>query len=139
MTPTLGVVLGLPLAALLVIGCLIWIIYWFREEEFDLAFRGVTLAIAIIVITGLVMWPWKAEYHAYRPIEGTVTSVNSRILPAGEAVEQKFVVTLEGDPHPYGIQDTRASLLKVGDNVKLRCRKVYQWGSTDHGDDCRWG
>jgi hypothetical protein len=39
----------------------------------------------------------------------------------------------------YGVDDTRAALVKVGDTVNLNCTKQFVFGSTNNGYACNWG
>lgn len=48
----------------------------------------------------------------------------------------RYVVVIEGQP--YGVDDTRAALLKVGDSVSLLCTKEFVWGSNNNGYACNW-
>jgi hypothetical protein len=81
------------------------------------------------------------DYHAWNVKTGTVSEVSKRIVPAGDkGIQERFVVRLREAGGLYGIDDTRASLLKSGDEVRLKCKKDYQWGvdRSAHGWACRW-
>jgi len=138
--PGLGILIGLPVAAILALICVVLGIWAARVEEYGLAVGGAVAFVIVVAAAAVFFWPYQKEYHWWQPVEGYVERIDSRILPAGDRqVEQKFVVKLVGIPHPYGIQDTRAALLKKGDHVSLSCIRKWQFGSGDHGYDCRWG
>lgn len=84
------------------------------------------------------MWPWKAEYHQWRPVAGTVASIDSRLL-AGQnsGTEQKYLVAFVGSDKQYGVLDTRAAGVHVGDQLKVECVRRWQWSGT-HGYDCNY-
>jgi hypothetical protein len=87
----------------------------------------------------LFSWPLSYEYHHWIPVKGSVTQTNKRLNSCGDGcVEQRFVAVINGQP--YGIDDTRASLLKPGDKVSLRCKKEYVYGTPrgSHGWACNW-
>jgi hypothetical protein len=152
---TLGVKLGLPVAAMLAVACLAALVFGLvvvrhehRKNYGDTAPGWIVSGIATVgllvtvVITLFCTWPLDAAYHQYRDVTGTVQQVSSRLLSAGDkgGTNQKFVVVLRGDPgRPFGIDDTRAALLRRGDTVHLRCIRVYEYGSTNAGYDCKWG
>jgi len=100
---------------------------------------GIALASIALVATyigvGVGMIPWQARYHHWTKVQGTVTNVSSRFLADGKATTQNFVVTINGKP--YRIDDTRAALLKPGDQVALWCKPVWQFTGTS-GEACNW-
>lgn len=155
-TPSAGLLFGVPVAVLVVIVCLalaavVWVKTLPHERKggygnyrYD-GLGGVILgafgvAIVTVLLTALLMWPWKYDYHHWVDVQGTVQKVSSRLVSAGDkgGSNQRFVVVLNGKA--YGVDDTRASLLKVGDPVKLRCKKEYEWGSSlsANGWACKW-
>lgn len=86
------------------------------------------------------MYPWKAEYHQYRPVAGTVERIDSRIAAGANdrGVQQKYVVTFTGNPQPYGVLDTRAAGVRPGDRLEIACVRRWQQAGTD-GYDCMFG
>lgn len=100
---------------------------------------GLGALISFLLAAGLAggiawgMYPYDSEYHTWRTKAGVVQSVSSRLM--GDQAE-KFVVVLD-DGQAYGIQDTRASLIKAGDTVVLRCKRAWQYAGTD-GWDCAY-
>lgn len=98
---------------------------------------GIAAAI-LLIIFAFVSFPWKAQYHRFVPVTGTVTApVTSRFL-AGDngGSNQKFLVTIGG--RQYGCNDTRCAGLAKGDRVTLMCERAWQWAGTP-GWDCNWG
>lgn len=157
MRPSLGVLVGLPVVGILVLASLAAVAFgvsmrryprrdtfWGADDDRFLGAwllgSGVVALVLTVSISAFAFWPYQKQYHWWQPVHGQVEQVSSRLLPAGErTVTQKFVVKLRNDPHPYGIDDTRASLLKPGDSVSLSCIRVYTYASGDNGYDCKWG
>lgn len=139
-TPSMGLWLGLPIAGIIVVICIAVCCAFALTKPYDwgLGFTiSAVIGIATILGTGFAMWPWKHDYHYYVPVSGKVTQTNSRFISTDSGVSQRYVVVINGQP--YGVDDTRASLLKEGDFVKLRCKKEFDWGSSDQGWACKWG
>ena len=103
------------------------------------AVGGIVCALATVGF-----WWWgmafttSADYHAWNVKEGKVERVAKRLIPSDKGMAERYVVTINGQP--YGIDDTRAALIKAGDSVSLRCKKDFQWGipREAHGWACRW-
>lgn len=116
-----------------------------RESKLDDAhlargasFLAVPVALVIGALTWWGMYPWKAEYHHWTPISGTVETVDSRLVSTGEnAMEDKYVVKLNGSDQQYGVLDTRAAGLKPGDHLSITCVRIWQYSGTD-GFDCNF-
>lgn len=102
---------------------------------------GGGIALALITVG---CWWWSmaftlsGDYHSWNVKEGEVEKVAKRIVSADDGISERYVVTIDGQP--YGVDDTRAALVEVGDQVSLRCKKDYQWGvpREAHGWSCRW-
>ncbi len=91
-----------------------------------------------VVITIVAYWPLSADFHKYYPVTGTVQTVDSRLIGNGDSgVSQRFVVVLKESGQPFAIDDTRATLLKPGDSVKLRCKREFEFNSVP-GWGCKW-
>ncbi len=96
------------------------------------------LIVSTVVGTWWGMYPWKAEYHRWRTVSGVVATVDSRLTGTADgSMEDKFVVTFEGDGQQYGLPDTRAAALRKGDHLTINCVRIWQW-SGSHGYDCRF-
>jgi hypothetical protein len=88
------------------------------------------------------MWPLKYEYHHYVSKSGTVEKISNRFISNGDnGTSQRFVVKMVGDPAAYSIDDTRASLLTVGAEIGIKCKKEHQFFQPyeQNGWACRWG
>jgi hypothetical protein len=143
---TLGVLIGLPfcglavLVALAVVGFGIWMM--FNDEPLwgaaTVAGTLVGTAVLAVLVIFLGYWPLSSSYHQYREVDGTVSQVSSRLVAGDKSTNQKFIVTLDGSTQQFGVDDTRAALLKPGDAVTLSCIKSYQYGA-QFGYDCNWG
>lgn len=141
MKPGLGVVLGLPAAGLLVlIGTVMLIggiVVAVREKwypDWTRAGFGFLIVAATLVITGIGMWPWQAQYHEWQPESGTITAMSRAFVGSGE---QRFVVQFAKGTPEFPCDDTRCALLKVGDQLTLSCERTYQWAGTP-GWDCEY-
>ena len=91
----------------------------------------------ILPIIGLSLVGFSGDYMAYKPVSGQVEQIASRQIASGKAMETRYVFQIDGEP--YGVDDTRAALVKSGDNVSLNCVKEFVWGSTNNGYACNWG
>lgn len=147
---TLSVLVGLPLIGLVLLISLVVLIIttigaikdWDNERGFCAAIAGGALLVLLGtgIGAGVGYWPWKAEYHQYNRVTGTVATITSRLISAGDkgGTNQKFVVVLTSGSQQYGIEDTRAALLKPGDHVAINCKRAYEYGSSNAGYDCKW-
>jgi hypothetical protein len=96
----------------------------------------------LLVIGGIWLWaswPLKYEYHHWVDKQGIVQAVGHRLISNGDSgINDRYVFRISGQP--YGVDDTRASLTKVGDKVHLRCKKEHQFFQhfSDDGWACRW-
>jgi len=98
--------------------------------------------VAAAIIAALFWWgmyPWKAEYHEWRAVTGTVATIDSRLAPTGQngGMEDKYVITYQGSDQEYGVMDTRAASVQRGDTLSLTCVRRWQWSGT-HGYDCNF-
>lgn len=102
---------------------------------------GVGSAVITVLISALFWWgmyPWRAEYHQWRAVTGTVATTDSRLTATGNGgMEDKYVVTFVGDDREYGVLDTRAAAVREGDILTLTCVRRWQW-SGSHGYDCNY-
>lgn len=158
-TWTLGVKIGLPFAILGLIGLVVGTVLCFRwylrerNDEFYTSDRGFALGCTLVgialqlVLIGSCLYayfPYSAEYHQYRTVTGTVERISNRLIvntdsDGNTSGGQKFVVIFKGSGgKQYGINDTRASLVRPGDKIAINCIRVFEYGSTD-GYDCKWG
>lgn len=146
---SLGVLIGLPAAGLLVLILLalaVVLFYAWRTTPggfgdrgfFAGSFAGVLVALVLVVAgTAWLEWPWSAEYHRWHVTTGTVTDVSSRLLASdtqGGGTTQRFVVNLAGIGE-RSCDDTRCATVKVGDVLTLSCKRAWQYVGS-HGYDC---
>lgn len=139
---SLGVLVGLPIAGVLVLICLAIIALglWMAITDdigdgVTFSLFGVIFLLAVLVTTGGALWPWDARFHQWRPVIGTVEQTNSRLISDGKTVSQRIVVSIDGKP--YGCDDTRCTLLQKGDQVALTCKPEYQWAGVS-GEACEF-
>lgn len=97
---------------------------------------ALTLAIITIVVSAVLFYPWKAEYHQYVVKEGTVENISSRLLGSSDSFQQKFVAEYT-DGRKFGCEDTRCSLVRPGDHLVLACKRAWQFAGVD-GYDCKF-
>jgi hypothetical protein len=142
----------LTVTPLLIAGLLVLTVVAFRRwrradssgDDIDrpLWFGGAVVAtVAALGVAALTWWgmyPWRAEYHEWRAVAGTVETVDSRLAPAQDgAVQEKYVVKFDDNPHEYGVLDTRAAMVRPGDRLTITCVRRWQWSGT-HGHDCNF-
>lgn len=93
-----------------------------------------------IVLVALLFnnFPFNAAYHSFKDVSGKVATIDSRLVGTGDqSTETKYVITFGGSKQPYGLTDTRGAGIKVGDTIKLKCERVWQYASVG-GYDCRY-
>lgn len=146
---SLGVLFGLPVLILLTAATVAlggWLYSKYNDEKtYDPGiFRAGAIgswALALILVIGILFgyYPYKAEYHQWREVSGTVHKVNKRILSDGSGnMQQKYVVQYEESPgRAFGCEDTRCALVDVGDTLTMKCKRVWQYSGSD-GWDCNY-
>lgn len=145
---SLGVLIGLPLVVLVLLAAAAAVFFGVRQIRNDdvydtdlgwlLTIAGGLVAVVVVAISAFAFFPYKASYHRWEPKSGLVTAIGNRFIGDGNGgTNQRFVVTLSGSPQQYACDDTRCSLLKVGDPLTLSCKKAYQYAS-EPGFDCNW-
>lgn len=128
-------IVWLGLLGLVIIGCL------FVAVADEYARGGALLiggGVALLGIGSAVInfWPADPDYFSYTKVQGTIESSDSRLIGRGDGMTERFVLTIGGQQ--YGVEDTRAASVDVGDPVGLNCTKEWQWGSDNHGWACKW-
>jgi len=143
---SINFLIGLPLLILLIIALIVGTAFMFRAYRNDVnswGRDGMLLAFAIglglvtvivIAVTAGGFYPYEKEYHAYVKKVGTVESVSKRLLPSGDAMQEKFVVHYT-DGREFGCEDTRCALVKPGDRLVLACIRKWDYQASD-GYDC---
>jgi len=146
---SLGVIIGLPVTILICVLILVFIgygVYLIRRDgahEYGgwsiglMATVGGTVCLIIaVVIAAVAFFPYKAEYHQWRPVNGTIAHISSRILGTSDSINQRFVVEFT-DGRLRSCDDTRCALLHEGDWLALSCKRYWQY-SGDSGYDCNY-
>jgi len=132
---TLGTLIGFPLALLLLAVLVVVAVVGVLMRDGFVFGVFACAAVAVAGLTAAAMWPYDKDFHTIRPVSGVVTETSSRFLAVDKATEQKYVLTIDGQP--YGCKDTRCALVEPGDTVTLGCTKTWEWQATP-GDDCRY-
>ncbi|WP_025358364.1 hypothetical protein [Kutzneria albida] len=140
---SLGVTVGLPIAGFISLLATVGIVvgvrygkkigsYEFLEPSGGLIWTGSIALFHTLLITGIVMFPWTAEYHQWRPVGGTLSEVQSRLISAGSngGSNQKFAVRFTGSKQEYSCEDTRCALLKPRQHLELSCIREWQYAGT---------
>lgn len=140
----IGVILTAIFLIVSVLALVNWLTAGTRYDRSDGRMFFWIVLIVTILIGGLTFgatYPFKYEYHHWVDKKGIVEAVSSRLISAGDSggSNQRFVVVVNGEP--LGVDDTRASLIKVGDSVFLKCKKEYEFGTSlaANGWACKWG
>jgi hypothetical protein len=105
------------------------------------AAAGVTgfFAIPALVfpLIGFGLVGYDSDYLLLKPVSGEVQEIASRQIADGKGMSTRYVAVINGQQ--YGIDDTRAALIKPGDTISLNCTKQFVYGSTNNGYACNWG
>lgn len=140
---SLGIYLGLPafiIIALLIVG--VTALIFFSDIVESNGEAGLTLGMGFFVllvasaIFTATWFPFDMSFHRWYRVDGPVTEIaNRQIAQDGGGMSTRYVFRINGAP--YGVDDTRAALVKVGDTVHLKCKKEYVWNSVS-GWACNW-
>lgn len=135
---TFGTIFAIVILSACALAVLVGAAIAFLEDTL-LGFLTIVVALVIAFITqiGFMVVGYNSDYLAYKPITGTVEQIASRQIADGKGMSQRFVFKISGQE--YGVDDTRAALVKEGDTVSLNCTKQFVWGSTNNGYACNWG
>jgi len=143
---SLGVLIGSPIAALLILAALIAIVLILRRrievvDSYDRDSMRIGLAIVsvftlfLLLFIGALYWPFSSEFHRYYKVSGPVSEVAKRQVAVDKAMQERYVLIIGG--RPYAVDDTRAALVKPGDVVTLNCKREWVYNS-DSGWACNW-
>lgn len=129
------------LAAVFVVTAIIAVVAALRSKypEDLWLLTGALVALAIITggITAWGNYPYDAEYHQWRGVQGEVTHIDKRLISAGDkGMSERFVVTIDGVGE-RGCDDTRCAGVDVGDVLTLVCKREWQFTGTD-GYGCNY-
>ena len=143
---SLGTLIGVPVAIAIFIICVALASFlfakWRDDSTYDAGIFGVGYfffggcAIATVVMTAVLMYPYHYEYHQYRTNVGEVAEIKSRLLGSSDSFQQKFVARFT-DGRELGCEDTRCALVKPGDTLVLSCKRQWQYAGKD-GYDCKY-
>lgn len=139
----LSFLIGVPsIALVLVIAIVLTVLIRRWADDGDVALLGIggtwlfALFIAVPVFF-MTAFPVNAEYLQWRPVDGTIQSIDKRLIGGDGGMSERYVVSIDGYDVPYSIDDTRAATLREGDDVSLMCTREWQWAAVD-GYACRW-
>lgn len=99
---------------------------------------GIVAAGLFVGIFVWANWPLQSQYHTYTPTTITVAQIGDRFISDGNGGTNQRFVFLDSNGIPYAVDDTRASLVKVGDKVTLLCVREWQQNGVP-GFACNWG
>lgn len=126
---SLGVLIGLPIAGLIVLGCLGAIVFGMMCDARELIGGAIIGVVTTGVITGFAMWPWDPSYHQWKTYTGPVAASQLRMVSDGKTTTQVVsVVFANGDERRC--DDTRCTTLVAGDILSLTCKRDYQFNGT---------
>jgi hypothetical protein len=128
---------GLGITGILLLALLLLIAVFVAEGELAMMSWSVVVLLIVVAIALFGFFPYEKEYHAYIDHGGVVERVDKRLLPDGESMQEKFVVTFVGDPVQVGCEDTRCATARPGDTLVLACLKDWDLFGTD-GYDCKF-
>jgi hypothetical protein len=135
----LGIVL-LVVFLLVGIGCAAFGMLVDNDYRTPWVVSGLVIMLVTIGFWLWASWPLKYDYHHWVDIRGRVERISSRFISAGDngGTNQRFVFVING--RAYGVDDTRASLARVGGMVHIRCKKEHQFfqNYSDDGWACGW-
>jgi hypothetical protein len=136
---TFGTIFAIVILALCALALVGGLISFFIEDGWVVGAFLVPGALVLAFITqiGFMMVGYNSDYMAYKPVSGKVEQIASRQIADGKGMSERFVFKINGQQ--YGVDDTRAALVKVGDTVNLNCTKQFVFGSTNNGYACNWG
>lgn len=144
---TVAAVSTVPILIVFFLAMTAFCLWAWRRTEDDMdrplwLFGWIISAVIAASIGALFWWgmyPWKADYHQWRAVTGTVDSIDSRLTTAGQSggMEDKYVVTFQGNDQEYGVLDTRAAAVRRGDTLTITCVRRWQWTGS-HGYDCNF-
>lgn len=122
-TATVGVLL-LTAAA----GIVWWL--WHRGQH-DRARAAAGVGAVLAVALWWALYPWSWEYHSWHLVNGVVATTDSRLVPVGGHFQAVFAVQLRGEPGvAHAVYDDRGGAIRQGDQLELRCVRVWQSGGS---------
>lgn len=134
---SLGMYIGIPVVAFFALICLITtLIGVFGDDAGEFFWSGLVGWVILVGVTVVAYWPFDMEFHRFYKVEGTVTDIGKRqIAQDGGGMSERYVFNFNGQL--FGVDDTRAAVVKPGDRVTIKCKRDYVWNS-ESGWVCRW-
>lgn len=126
-----------PILAIIIMVGGIWLFRSLAGTIGSIAVGLFIIAASIGIYVG-ANWPLQSAYHTYTPTTITVAQIGNRFLSDGNGGTNQRYVFLDKDGVPYAVDDTRASLVKVGETVTLLCVKEWEQNGVP-GFACNWG
>ncbi len=152
-TPSLGILVGLPVAFLLAAVAVIALVVALRArrtasryDRGDMTFVACCAAAALVVVvvaTAVAMWPWKYEYRFWQPVEGNVQEISKRLVANGDkGMSEKFVVTINGfsrtaSTTPAPRSSEKATSCRSAPQARLRSGARRTMATTAGGEGVR--
>jgi hypothetical protein len=146
--PTIGVLFGLPLAAIVIAVILVlaavfnrhWREVFGLESKWPARLFATALVFLALCVAAVSMWPWKRDYHQWTPISGQVETATKRLLGSnsGGAMSEVFAIKFRGNSTMYRCDDTRCATAQPGKWLRLLCKKEWEYAAVD-GWACRYG
>lgn len=144
---SIGYIVGTSVAGLLALICVAVVVWGFihrARDEYDSGEGAMSIVggfIALVIVGGLYVFaafpPFDMDYHRYDPKQGTVASIDKRLVSDGEGMSEKYVVRFKDQAQQYACLDTRCADVGKGDQLELACIKVWQFYGTP-GYDCEF-
>lgn len=101
--------------------------YKVDKSDLGLAFIPAGVGLLIAVIVGFAMYPFQAEYHQYRTVQGQVDQVRGEKLNGTDSGDMYISYVFEINGKQYVCEEARCSTIEQGDTAKLRCKPSYHW------------
>lgn len=135
---TLDYLIGVPLGILILLVGIGLLATLFFSDDGSAAFAGFWITLIGVVVLLASLFPFSTKYHKWYPVSGSVEKVGHRLISVGDkgGMAERYVLTIDGQP--FGVDDTRAASVEVGDNVNLNCTLDWQF-QAKAGWVCRWG
>lgn len=90
-------------------------------------------ALALGFVASLI--PFAPKYWVLTETRGAIESISNRFVDgSGDISNSTYTLTLEGDPVPRVVTDSRILGLQVGDVVSLTCSLEWVYGGADRSN-----
>jgi hypothetical protein len=136
---SLGVWVGLPFVAIVIIVFLLGAVFFARLDEGGMAVGTVAVLLVFLGVSGLLWYPFAPvrDFHAWNVVQGTVDRIDKRLISSGDkGMAERYVITFKESDEPFACDDTRCSLSTPGKRINLLCKKEFEFFSVP-GWACR--